>query len=316
MIAGVSLVAENLEKRFGSTNAVAGISLSAQPGAVLGLLGPNGAGKSTTINMLAGLLRPDRGTVRIDGVPLGTGADPTKRRLGLVPQEIALFDELPARANLEVFGALHGLTGKILAARVAAVLELTRLADRARDPPKEFSGGMRRRLNIACSLLHEPQILLLDEPTVGVDPQSRNAIFETIEALADSGRTLVYTTHYMEEVERLCDRVVVIDHGRVLADDTLTGLLASVPAANVLTLEYDTSPDGAALEELRALPGILDASLAGTRLTVAAADLGVAAPRVLECLAARGFRCRELTSRRANLEDVFLTLTGRSLRDS
>jgi linearmycin/streptolysin S transport system ATP-binding protein len=316
MIAGVSLVAENLEKRFGSTNAVAGVSLSAQPGAVLGLLGPNGAGKSTTINMLAGLLRPDRGTVRIDGVPLGTGADPTKRRLGLVPQEIALFDDLPAQSNLQVFGALYGLTGKVLAARVAAVLELTRLADRARDPPKEFSGGMRRRLNIACSLLHEPQILLLDEPTVGVDPQSRNAIFETIEALADSGRTLVYTTHYMEEVERLCDRVVVIDHGRVLADDTLAGLLASVPAANVLTLEYDTSPDGAALAELEALPGILDASLAGTRLTVAAADLGIAAPRVLECLAARGFRCRELTSRRANLEDVFLTLTGRSLRDS
>jgi ABC-2 type transport system ATP-binding protein len=316
MIAGVSLVAENLEKRFGSTNAVAGVSLSAQPGAVLGLLGPNGAGKSTTINMLAGLLRPDRGTVRIDGVPLGTGADPTKRRLGLVPQEIALFDDLPAQSNLQVFGALYGLTGKVLAARVAAVLELTRLADRARDPPKEFSGGIRRRLNIACSLLHEPQILLLDEPTVGVDPQSRNAIFETIEALADSGRTLVYTTHYMEEVERLCDRVVVIDHGRVLADDTLAGLLASVPAANVLTLEYDTSPDGAALAELEALPGILDASLAGTRLTVAAADLGIAAPRVLECLAARGFRCRELTSRRANLEDVFLTLTGRSLRDS
>jgi ABC-2 type transport system ATP-binding protein len=316
MIPGVSLAAENLEKRFGSITAVAGVSLSAQPGAVLGLLGPNGAGKSTTINMLAGLLRPDRGTVRIDGVLLGTGADPTKRRLGLVPQEIALFDELPARANLEVFGALYGLTGKMLAARIAAVLELTSLADRAKDPPKEFSGGMRRRLNIACSLLHEPQILLLDEPTVGVDPQSRNAIFETIEALADSGRTLVYTTHYMEEVERLCDRVVVIDHGRVLADDTLAGLLASVPAANVLTLEYDTSPDGAALGELEALPGIVNASLAGTRLTVAAADLGAAAPRVLECLAARGFRCRELTSRRANLEDVFLTLTGRSLRDS
>jgi ABC-2 type transport system ATP-binding protein len=316
MIGAVSLVADNLEKRFGATTAVAGVSLTARPGAVLGLLGPNGAGKSTTINMLAGLLRPDRGTVLIDGVPLGTGADPTKRRLGLVPQEIALFEELPARTNLEVFGALYGLEGRALAARISAVLELTCLADRARDPPREFSGGMRRRLNIACSLLHEPQILLLDEPTVGVDPQSRNAIFDTIETLAAAGRTLVYTTHYMEEVERLCDRVVVIDHGRVLADDSLGDLLASVPAANVLTLDYDSSPDRAALEELEALPGITQVTLVATRLSVAAADLGTAAPRVLECLAARGFRCRELTSRRANLEDVFLTLTGRSLRDS
>jgi ABC-2 type transport system ATP-binding protein len=316
MIGVVSLVADNLEKRFGATTAVAGVSLSANPGAVLGLLGPNGAGKSTIINMLAGLLRPDRGTVLVDGVALGTGADPTKRRLGLVPQEIALFEELPARTNLEVFGALYGLAGRTLATRVDAVLELTSLGDRAGDLPKEFSGGMRRRLNIACSLLHEPQILLLDEPTVGVDPQSRNAIFETIERLAAAGRTLVYTTHYMEEVERLCARVVVIDHGRVLADDSLANLLASVPAANVLTLEYDSGIDRSALEELEALPGITQATLAGTRLSVVAADLGVAAPRVLECLAARGFRCRELTSRRANLEDVFLTLTGRSLRDS
>jgi ABC-2 type transport system ATP-binding protein len=316
MIGVVSLVADNLEKRFGATTAVAGVSLSANPGAVLGLLGPNGAGKSTIINMLAGLLRPDRGTVLVDGVALGTGADPTKHRLGLVPQEIALFEELPARTNLEVFGALYGLAGRTLATRVDAVLELTSLGDRAGDLPKEFSGGMRRRLNIACSLLHEPQILLLDEPTVGVDPQSRNAIFETIERLAAAGRTLVYTTHYMEEVERLCARVVVIDHGRVLADDSLANLLASVPAANVLTLEYDSGIDRSALEELEALPGITQATLAGTRLSVVAADLGVAAPRVLECLAARGFRCRELTSRRANLEDVFLTLTGRSLRDS
>jgi ABC-2 type transport system ATP-binding protein len=312
----MSLVAEHLNKRFGATIAVAEVSFSARPGAVLGLLGPNGAGKSTTINMLAGLLRPDDGTVRIDGVLLGTGADPTKRRLGLVPQEIALFDELPARMNLEVFGSLYGLAGRALAARVAAVLDLTSLTDRARDPPKEFSGGMRRRLNIACSLLHEPQILLLDEPTVGVDPQSRNAIFETLEGLAAEGRTLVYTTHYMEEVERLCDRVVVMDHGRVLADDTLKDLLASVPVANVLTLEYDVPPHGAALAELLTLPGITRVDLAGPRLVVAATDLGTAAPRVLEHLSARGFSCRQLTSRRANLEDMFLSLTGRSLRDS
>jgi ABC-2 type transport system ATP-binding protein len=310
------LDAEHLEKRFGATTAVADVSFSAAPGEVLGLLGPNGAGKSTIVNMLAGLVPADRGTVRIDGVTLRTGADPKKRSLGVVPQEIALFDDLPARMNLEFFGALYGLAGDALAVRVAAVLELTRLADRAREPPKEFSGGMRRRLNIACALLHEPQILLLDEPTVGVDPQSRNAIFETIEALSAAGRTLVYTTHYMEEVERLCDRVVIIDHGRVLADDTLKRLLASAPVSNKLTLRYDVSPDSAALAELERLPGITHVELIGSGLSIAAVDLGTAAPQVLERLAARGFSCQELTSRRANLEDVFLALTGRTLRDS
>jgi ABC-2 type transport system ATP-binding protein len=312
----MQLVADRLQKKFGAITAVAGVSFAATAGEVLGLLGPNGAGKSTTISMLAGLTTPDAGVVQIDGRPLGTGADPGKRHLGLVTQESALLEDLPARMNLEFFGGLYGLSGRTLAARIAAALELTSLSDRARDPPREFSGGMRRRLNIACALLHEPQILLLDEPTVGVDPQSRNAIFETIEVLAGEGRTLVYTTHYMEEVERLCDRVVIIDHGKVLADDTLAALLAGAPVANKLTLQYDLPPDAAALEELARLPGVTRVDLAGTQLSVSATDLGTAAPRVLERLAARGFSCQELTSRRANLEDVFLALTGRTLRDT
>lgn len=312
----MSLVADRLQKKFGAITAVAEVSFAAEPGRILGLLGPNGAGKSTTISMLAGLAKPDSGTVRIDATTLGTGADPTKRKLGLVTQEIALLEELPARMNLEFFGGLYGLSGQVLRARIAAVLELTSLADRARDPPNTFSGGMRRRLNIACALLHEPQILLLDEPTVGVDPQRRNAIFETIEVLAGQGRTVVYTTHYMEEVERLCDRIVIVDHGRVLADDTLTRLLAGAPVGNKLTLKYDVAPDSAALAEIRNLPGVVRVDLDGTELSVAANDLGTAAPRVLERLAAHGFSCQELTSRRANLEDVFLALTGRTLRDT
>jgi ABC-2 type transport system ATP-binding protein len=312
----MNLVADRLQKKFGAITAVAEVSFTAVPGEVLGLLGPNGAGKSTTISMLAGLTKPDSGSVTIDGVILGTGADPTKRRLGLVTQEIALLEELPARMNLEFFGGLYGLRGRALASRIASVLELTSLADRAGDPPGQFSGGMRRRLNIACALLHEPQILLLDEPTVGVDPQSRNAIFDTIEVLAGERRALVYTTHYMEEVERLCDRIVIIDHGRVLADDSLAGLLASTAVTNKLTLKYDLPPDGAALAEIAHLTGVTKIDLAGTELSVSAADLGTAAPRVLERLAARGFSCQELTSRRANLEDVFLSLTGRTLRDT
>jgi ABC-2 type transport system ATP-binding protein len=311
----MDLIADRLQKKFGAITAVSDVSFAAEPGKVLGLLGPNGAGKSTTISMLAGLTAPDSGSVKIDGLALGTGADPTKRRLGLVTQEIALLEELPARMNLEFFGGLYGLSGLALKARIAAVLELTSLSDRAGDPPSQFSGGMRRRLNIGCALLHEPQILLLDEPTVGVDPQSRNAIFETIEALAGEGRTVVYTTHYMEEVERLCDRIVIIDHGKVLADDSLTGLLARAPVANKLTLKYNLPPDTAALAEVRNVPGVTRVDLDGTDLSVAATDLGTAAPRVLEELAARGFRCQELTSRRANLEDVFLALTGHTLRD-
>jgi ABC-2 type transport system ATP-binding protein len=310
------LIAEHLQKKFGATTAVAEVSFSAAPGEVLGLLGPNGAGKSTTISMVAGLTTPDSGSVQIDGVRLGIGADSTKRHLGLVTQEIALLEELSARMNLEFFGGLYGLAGRALGLRIDAVLELTSLADRARDPPKEFSGGMRRRLNIACALLHQPQILLLDEPTVGVDPQSRNAIFETIEVLAGDGRTVVYTTHYMEEVERLCDRVVIIDHGRVLADDTLAGLLANAAVSNRLTLKYDSPPDAAAQAEIQGVPGVTRVDLEGSELVVCATDLGSAAPRVLERLAARGYSCQELTSRRANLEDVFLTLTGRTLRDT
>jgi ABC-2 type transport system ATP-binding protein len=312
----MNLIADRLHKKFGAITAVEDVSFTAAPGKILGLLGPNGAGKSTTIGMIAGLTTPDSGSVKIAGTTLGTGADPSKHHIGLVTQEIALVEELPARLNLEFFGGLYGLSGKPLAKRVAAVLELTSLSDRAGDPPSEFSGGMRRRLNIACALLHEPKILMLDEPTVGVDPQSRNAIFETIEALAADGRTVVYTTHYMEEVERLCDRIVIVDHGRVLADDTLAGLLASAPVANTLTLKYDLPPHAEALTEIKALPGVLHVELVGTVLSVAAADLGAAAPRVLERLAARGFSCQELTSRRANLEDVFLALTGRTLRDA
>jgi ABC-2 type transport system ATP-binding protein len=312
----MNLIADRLQKKFGAITAVSNVSFEAVPGRVLGLLGPNGAGKSTTISMLAGLTTPDSGAVLVDGKTLKTGADPTKRRLGLVTQEIALLEELPARMNLEIFGGLYGLSGSALSMRIAAVLELTSLADRARDPPSEFSGGMRRRLNIACALLHEPQILLLDEPTVGVDPQSRNAIFDTIEILAGEGRTLVYTTHYMEEVERLCDRIVIVDHGRVLADNSFAGLLSSAPVANKLTLKFDPPPDASALAEIGGLPGVGQVELSGGELSVSAADLGTAAPRILERLGARGFSCQELTSRRANLEDVFLALTGRTLRDT
>ena len=181
---------------------------------------------------------------------------------------------------------------------------------------RELSGGLKRRVVLARALVNDPKLLILDEPTAGVDVELRRVLWRYLQEINRDGKTILLTSHYLEEVERLCDRVVIIDHGRVLADDTLAGLLASAPVANTLTLKYDPSPDGAALEEIKNLPGVIRVDLAGPELSVAATDLGTAAPRVLERLAARGFSCQELTSRRANLEDVFLALTGRTLRDT
>jgi len=222
---------KNLRKSFGSLVAVDDVSFSLAKGQLVGLLGPNGAGKTTTVSMIAGLVTPDRGEVLIAGHRLAGDTDPAKRRIGLVPQDLALYDELSARDNLRFFGALYSLTGRALDEAIAKALELVELADRARDRVKTFSGGMKRRLNLAAGLLHDPDILLLDEPTVGVDPQSRNAIFDKLEVLKGRGKALLYTTHYMEEAERLADRIVVIDHGKVIADDTLAGLHARVPVA-------------------------------------------------------------------------------------
>ena len=220
----------HLRKAFGSLVAVDDVSFTVEPGRLTGLLGPNGAGKTTTVSMIAGLTRPDRGDVLIGGQPLSGDTDPKKKKIGLVPQDLALYEELSARENLKFFGGLHNLSGSALESAMTSVLTLVGLADRAKDRVKTFSGGMKRRLNLAAGLLHDPDILLLDEPTVGVDPQSRNAIFDNLEELKRRGKALLYTTHYMEEVERLADRIVIIDAGKVVADDTLKGLYAGVGA--------------------------------------------------------------------------------------
>jgi ABC-2 type transport system ATP-binding protein len=228
------LQARGLRKSFGETRAVIGVSLTLGPGQILGLLGPNGAGKTTTVSMLAGLVTPDSGEVLVDGHRLAGDADTTKRRLGLVPQDLALYEELSARANLRFFGALYGLRGPALDRAVAEALDLVGLTERARERVSRYSGGMKRRLNLAAGLVHDPDVLLLDEPTVGVDPQSRNAIFDNLDALRRRGKALLYTTHYMEEAERLADRIVILDHGRIVADDTLDGLRRAHPGAGSL----------------------------------------------------------------------------------
>jgi ABC-2 type transport system ATP-binding protein len=219
----------HLRKSFGDLVAVEDVSLAVKPGQMVGLLGPNGAGKTTTVSMIAGLVLPDRGEVWVNGIRLAGDTNPVKRKIGFVPQDLALYDELCPTDNLRFFGALYGMSGATLAAAIKDVLELVGLSDRARDAVKHFSGGMKRRLNLAAGLLHDPDVLLLDEPTVGVDPQSRNAIFDNLELLKSRGKALLYTTHYMEEVERMADRVVVMDHGRVIANDTLAALYESTP---------------------------------------------------------------------------------------
>jgi ABC-2 type transport system ATP-binding protein len=281
----------------------------------IGLLGPNGAGKTTTVSMIAGLFPPDSGQVLIDGSLLRGDTDPVKRKIGLVPQNIALYDELTALANLNFLGALYDLHGAVLKRAIAEALDLVGLADRSKDRVGTFSGGMKRRLNLAAALLHDPQILLLDEPTVGVDPQSRNAIFDNLETLKKRGKTLLYTTHYMEEAERLCDRIIIIDHGKVIADDTLHGLHRMLPVTNLLAIELE-GRDGFKPEPLLALPEVVSAEVREGILRIGLHNLTTGAPAVLRWLAESGHPYQHVTSERPDLETVFLTLTGRKLRDS
>jgi ABC-2 type transport system ATP-binding protein len=305
----------DVRKRYGAVQAVDGVSFTVAKGETVGLLGPNGAGKTTTVSMVAGLLAPDGGEVRLEGRPLSGDTDPRKGALGFVPQDLALFEKLSARENLHLFGALYGLAGSDLHRAVDAALDVAGLADRAKDRVEAYSGGMKRRLNLAAALLHDPRLLILDEPTVGVDPQSRNAIFEALEALKRRGLALVYTTHYMEEAERLCDRLVIVDHGRVLRDGTLKDLYAELPAAEVLEVEIDGDAARAA-EGLRGLPGIATATVEAGRLALGVQELGTGSAAALAWLASNGFPVRHVASVRATLEHVFLTLTGRSLRDA
>ena len=280
------LTLTNVQRRFGHIVAVDGLSLSVRRGEILGLLGPNGAGKSTTVSLSVGLLAPDAGKVAIEGH--GNPADPTVRRhIGVAPQALALYDALSGAENLRFFGEVYGLSGAALDRRVTWCLDFVGLSDRKDDRTLGYSGGMKRRLNLAAALMHDPQMLLLDEPTVGVDPQSRNKIVESIEALQQQGRTIIYTTHYMEEAERLCDRIAIIDAGKLLALGTLGELLEAHGGAPTLMVKTNG-------EERR------------TQSPDPLAELNrIAATSTIDA-----FQMEQPT-----LEQVFLRLTGRSLRD-
>ena len=318
----VLLSVSKLSKSYGGRLAVDGVSFQVKQGQTVGLIGPNGAGKSSTVSMICGLLRSDGGSVELDGVAITQGHSEAKLKIGLVPQDLALYEDLSALENLKLFGALYGLKGALLKERCAQALDMVRLADRAADKPATFSGGMKRRLNIAAALLHEPRLLILDEPTVGVDPQSRNAIFDTLEALKAQGMALIYPSHYMEEVERLADHIVIIDHGKVLADESPAALYRRLPAQAALRAELAQPLAAARLAELQAglqgLPGVSGVRSAGGAaggvLEIGLAATGQAAP-VLGWLDAQGVQLQHFATAKTNLEDIFLDLTGRSLRD-
>jgi linearmycin/streptolysin S transport system ATP-binding protein len=309
------LEVKGVSKSYGPLVAVSDVSFRVDRGETIGLLGPNGAGKTTTVSIIAGLLSADSGEVLIEGNRVKSDTDPVKLKIGLVPQDMALYDQLTARDNLTFFAALYSLAGAKAKQAIDDVLNLVALSDRAGHKVGTFSGGMKRRLNLAAALLHDPQILLLDEPTVGVDPQSRNAIFENLEALKKRGKTLIYTTHYMEEAERLCDRIVIIDHGKVIANDTLQALHQLLPVTNIIAVELDLA-DGFKPEQMLALPGVKSAELKQNTLRVGVHDLPREAPGVLRWLAENGHSFHHVSSEQPDLETVFLTLTGRSLRDS
>ena len=292
---------ENLVKQYDNITAVDSLSFQISKGETMGLLGPNGAGKSTTINMIVGILKPDSGAILIDGK-----SDPTqkeiRRQIGNTPQALAIYEDLTAEENLTFFGKLYNLKGAKLKERVAYALELVGLTNRKNDFAKTFSGGMKRRLNLAAAIMHEPEILLFDEPTVGVDPQSRNFIFENIEKMKSEGKTIIYTTHYMEEAERLCDRVAIVDHGKILALDTVDNLINAYGGKSTIIAELPTSYDKTHIEDFEIVD---DKIIIETETPM----------EIVKRLSNLNITFKAIHINRPDLEKVFLNLTGRRLRD-
>jgi ABC-2 type transport system ATP-binding protein len=302
--------AKGVVKRFGPVTALDGVSLDIAPGEFFGLLGPNGAGKSTFMSLVAGLRPADGGTLTVDGAGVAAGSPKARQALGLVPQHIALYADLSAERNLRIFGELYGLRGSELGERVDRALETVQLSDRRKDAVRTFSGGMQRRLNLAAALLHRPRLLLCDEPTVGVDPQSRNAIFDFLQDLNRDGLTVIYSTHYMEEATRLCSRIGIIDHGRLLAVGTIDELLARLPFEE--EVRFPSTPQTAALSGELAANGEV-ATVDGVHRFRPRA--GYPMSSFYGLTEAHGLAPRLFTSQRPTLEALFLQLTGRNLRE-
>ncbi|MFZ6026612.1 MAG: ATP-binding cassette domain-containing protein [Chloroflexota bacterium] len=305
---------QNLKKSFGSLKAVDNASFTAQPGEIFSLLGPNGAGKTTTISMLSSLLQPDSGEINIVGRSLKTDPAGAKAVLGVVPQEIALYEDLSARENLAFWGKMYGLRGPALNKRVDEVLDLIGLAERAKDRVGKYSGGMKRRVNIGVALLHQPKVIYMDEPTVGIDPQSRRSILDGVKALKAEGTTVLYTTHYMEEAAELSDHIAIMDHGQIIASGTHDELIKLVGQMDRIrvTINVESERVGAAWQ---AVPGVHEIDAENGTITLLVDDSNAVLPHLFEAASALDVRITSVDIQEPNLEAVFLHLTGRALRD-
>jgi len=308
------LIVEDLWKSYGKIKAVQGLTFEISKGEFFGLLGPNGAGKTTTIELLTGLIDPDRGHVTIDGLPLFMKPMEVKAKLGLVPQNFALYPTLSARDNLLFFGRIYGLKGRHLEERIASVLDIVGLSDRAQQTVATFSNGMKRRLNIATGLLHEPDILILDEPTVGVDTQSRMAIFESLRSLNQLGVTLLYTTHYIEEAQRLCDRVAIMDQGKIIALDRPAQLIRDF-GKGMIRMEFYDMMDDTLLEQMGCIGSIRFVDEQKRKIYIETDQTDRASRELLEVMKAREKLLKFFHISEPNLETVFIHLTGKNLRD-
>ena len=302
-----------LSKTFGQVRAVDGVSFSVATGEIYGLLGPNGAGKTTTISMISGLLRPDVGRVLVEGADFWSDPARAQRIMGVVPQELAIYEELSGRENLEFWGRLAGLSSKAARTRAAELLEALALADRARDAVKNYSGGMKRRINLGCTLMHRPRLLLLDEPTVGIDPQARANILEFVKQLAAAGSAILYTTHYLDEAEMLCHRIGIIDHGKLLAEGTLTELQRRLGGDKLFVVEGDLKNTDA--DQLSGFHDRFRVIQKSDQQLVVSSQHDRHPSECLKELLELPVRIENVTLKRPSLNDVFLQLTGRELRE-
>lgn len=308
------LTVRNLSKSFKDNPVLRDIGFEVRRGEVLCILGPNGAGKSTTINILTAALKSDGGEILFKGKKIGGRLTAYKQSLGIVPQDIALYEELSAESNLRFFASLYGLHGAALAKAVDEALVFAGLDDRRRDKVKTFSGGMKRRLNIACAIAHRPELVIMDEPTVGIDPQSRNHILGSIKKLRDGGMTVIYTTHYMEEVEAISSRILILDHGAIIAEGTKESLKEDIENEKRYTIEVEENGK-IQNSEFFAVEGVKSVKAEGNTIEITSLKGVENLDRIIALLSDRGERIRNITSESASLEMVFLKLTGRKLRD-
>lgn len=308
------IMLKDVVKRFDTTLAVDNMSLKIEKGEIFGLLGPNGAGKSTAIKMIMGLLKPNSGEITVAGMNVGKNSLEVKKKLGLVPQELAIFDSLSGRENVSFFGRLYGLRGKKLKERCDEAIEFTGLTEKQKEAPRKYSGGMKRRLNIACAIVHQPDIIIMDEPTVGIDPQSRNHILDSVKELNKRGSTIIYTSHYMEEVELICDRVAILDQGKLIACGDKNSLKKQIDAEEKIIIEA-TGIRFNPVEDIKKLNGVTGVIVNGDTIEISTKNTQNNLQDILFILARDNVRIHGVKVEELDLENVFLTLTGKRLRD-